>query len=263
MFGKVANVVSRSVAAHPLVWFFSLAYLGSWTAILWMLLLDGPDQLMAVFGMSPLVAALITQRVAQGNWRAFRVAGPWRRTLASTVVGIASVTLAFVILPAVLVVDVGRLNWSALGSVSLLFSTSPLAGPLPEEPAWRGFALPLLEAEYGATRGSLILGVLWATWHLPLFLVPGFSSASFLTFVLIVLGHSTLLAFATNLARFSVIPAIAMHWVFNNSSAVISSLLANVEPSRELPFELVMGLCGLVVALGVIVVTKGKLAYKH
>jgi hypothetical protein len=39
---------------------------------------------------------------------------------------------------------------------------------LGEELAWRGFALPRLLASYNALVASLILGVLWAAWHLPL-----------------------------------------------------------------------------------------------
>lgn len=40
-------------------------------------------------------------------------------------------------------------------------------GPLGEEPGWRGFALPQLEP-FGEWGSSLILGLLWAFWHLPI-----------------------------------------------------------------------------------------------
>lgn len=40
-------------------------------------------------------------------------------------------------------------------------------GPLGEEPGWRGFALPHLE-QFGEWGSSLILGLLWAFWHLPI-----------------------------------------------------------------------------------------------
>jgi uncharacterized protein len=43
-----------------------------------------------------------------------------------------------------------------------------LGGPLGEEPGWRGFALPRLQARFGPIIGSVLLGLLHAGWHLPL-----------------------------------------------------------------------------------------------
>lgn len=44
-----------------------------------------------------------------------------------------------------------------------------LAGPLQEEAGWRGTATPLSESRIGAPLASLITGVIWGLWHLPLF----------------------------------------------------------------------------------------------
>ena len=48
-----------------------------------------------------------------------------------------------------------------------------LAVVLGEEPGWRGFALPRLIERLGPNLGTFILGIAWAFWHLPLFVVPG------------------------------------------------------------------------------------------
>lgn len=62
-----------------------------------------------------------------------------------------------------------------VGLVPQLLWTLILGGPLEEELGWRGFAFPLLRASTNAVVSSLIIGILWGLWHLPLFLLPGTS----------------------------------------------------------------------------------------
>ena len=42
-----------------------------------------------------------------------------------------------------------------------------------EEFAWRGYALPRLQERFGITKATLILGIIWGVFHLPLFLMKG------------------------------------------------------------------------------------------
>ena len=46
-------------------------------------------------------------------------------------------------------------------------------GPLGEEIGWRGFFLPILLERLGPIAASLILGVVWFLWHLPLYIATG------------------------------------------------------------------------------------------
>jgi membrane protease YdiL (CAAX protease family) len=45
-------------------------------------------------------------------------------------------------------------------------------GPLAEELGWRGYALPRLEKSFPPLLGSMILGIIRAAWHVPMFWFP-------------------------------------------------------------------------------------------
>ncbi|MCA9346848.1 CPBP family intramembrane metalloprotease [Candidatus Saccharibacteria bacterium] len=71
-----------------------------------------------------------------------------------------------------------------------------------EESAWRGFALPRLQSRYTPLKASVILGTIWAIWHIPLFLITD-SFQSSIPYV----GF-----FVSTIAT-----SIAITWLFNNS----------------------------------------------
>ena len=49
--------------------------------------------------------------------------------------------------------------------------------PLPEEIGWRGYLLDRLQERWNALTASLVLGLVCWTWHLPLFVLPGYFDA--------------------------------------------------------------------------------------
>jgi uncharacterized protein len=92
-------------------------------------------------------------------------------------------------------------------------STFVLGGPLGEEPGWRGFALPRLQAACGPLGGGALLGVLWAFWHFPLFWSGVWTPPT-----------------VPNIVMFTVmitLLTIVMTWVFNNAggSLLITMLM--------------------------------------
>ena len=59
-----------------------------------------------------------------------------------------------------------------VGIVRFAMSTL-LFGPLPEELAWRGYALDRLQMRWNTLMSSLMLEGVWTVWHLPLFFIKG------------------------------------------------------------------------------------------
>jgi membrane protease YdiL (CAAX protease family) len=98
-----------------------------------------------------------------------------------------------------------------------------LFGPLPEEMGWRGYALDRLQARWSAPSSSLILGGMWALWHLPLFFIQGTYQhnlgfgvpPSWWTFALNIVFQSVLYTWIYDHTRRSTLSAILFHFMTN------------------------------------------------
>lgn len=104
-------------------------------------------------------------------------------------------------------------------------------GPLNEELGWRGYALDRLQLRWGALTSSLVLGLFWGLWHLPLFFMRGTTqnemgllSLRFWTFFVQVLALSVLFTWVYNNNRRSTLSAILMHFMTNSTITVIVAL---------------------------------------
>ncbi len=79
-----------------------------------------------------------------------------------------------------------RLETSTLLLVPPALVVGLFIGSLQEELGWRGYALPRLLDRWGGVRASLVIGVAWAFWHVPLYLLdPGGPDRAPLTLFLI------------------------------------------------------------------------------
>jgi membrane protease YdiL (CAAX protease family) len=93
------------------------------------------------------------------------------------------------------------------------FIQSLLLGPVGEEFGWRGLALPLLQRRFSPFWASLILGIVWAIWHAPAFLMSGTvqSAWSFGPFFVGLIAITVILTPLFNASRGSLAIAILYH----------------------------------------------------
>jgi len=87
-----------------------------------------------------------------------------------------------------------------------------------EEFGWRGLAMPLLQRKFPPFWAGLILGVIWATWHIPAFLLSGtaHSTWEFVPFFVGVIAISIILTPLFNTARGSILIAYLFHFQMMN-----------------------------------------------
>jgi hypothetical protein len=79
---------------------------------------------------------------------------------------------------------------------------------------------------------TLILAPLWAGWHLPLFQIRGWNTATPWQFLSILVGISFLFTAAANISKFNVVVAIVLHAFFDTSTG-LGNALKNGLPRRS------------------------------
>ena len=86
-----------------------------------------------------------------------------------------------------------------------------------EEIGWRGYIMPFLENKHGLIVGSLILGIIWTFWHLPLFFVPGNiqNNINFFCYLLLVIGLSYFLSWIISLSKNKLLSGLVAHGTVN------------------------------------------------
>ncbi|WP_254769130.1 CPBP family intramembrane glutamic endopeptidase [Salinilacihabitans rarus] len=271
--------VRERAVRRPIVAFFVLAYAISWLGFLPSVLgvdggLGGMNLLVAQFG--PALAALIVLRYTGGSvreWagRVVRWRVPlrwWAATLAIPVAVFGATGVGFALLgyeP-----DLSRLPDPLTTFLPTLVGLSLLAG-LGEEPGWRGFALPGLQERHGPLGATLLLGTVWAFWHLPVFFVDP-RSAHGITDPVVLFGLVSLTALGIVLYSFY------YTWIYNRTGSVLVMMLLhggfNAGTVHLIPFadEIVFGptyatlltvqvTVLLVGALALVALTGGRLGY--
>jgi membrane protease YdiL (CAAX protease family) len=258
---------------HPLISFFVLAYAISWTyVIVFLVAWPLPDTIVTNTPelLGPIVAGFVMTAVMSGKagvrqllrrFVLWRVGAIWYLL---ALVGIPALYFASIALVpgAVASFKAPSLGMALLYPV-LFLAVAILDGPLLEEPGWRGFALPRLQQRWGPLTGTVILGILWGTWHAPQYLTPTFSAANgglsvsgVIVFLVAAVAFSVIITWAFNHTRASLLLAILLHTSINFTQALTSDLFPSAAYNEVLPVS-VFGLTALVI----VVATRGRLGY--
>jgi membrane protease YdiL (CAAX protease family) len=172
----------NAVRRHPVVTMFVLVYALTW--VVWLPRAGGEDLGLLARGWTwaPAVAALAAAALTGGKrsvreWAVRLVR--WRVRWYWYVIVILG-PAAFSLLVASCYALIGGSFTEALPWLKAPVVLLPLfliiltvTDGYGEEPAWRGFALPRLLERHGTFLASLIVGILWALWHLPLLWTAG------------------------------------------------------------------------------------------
>jgi uncharacterized protein len=218
----------------------------------------GPWLILATFG--PLAGALAAGQLDGGGVRALlRRFGPLRQRWATWLLA------GYVLVPAAVVLaavfsggQIGKAvrEIALLAFVPLVGLFSIIGGPLGEEFGWRGVFLPWLLQRRTPLVSAVIVGVIWAVWHAPLWtlddFIPGLPAAVFIPLYIISLVAFSLVMTALALrSSGSIAVAMLAHGVFNSILLPFDALRDDgvLTASSAVPFTIATVLTAIVVAL--------------
>jgi len=135
----------------------------------------------------------------------------------------------------------GSLFWTVFGS---LFA---------EEMGWRGFAQPQLQPRYGALKASILIGVIWSTWHLWIVITPGGVSLvtpedAAATYIRLI-STAIVYAWMYNSTNGSLFVVMVAHMGHNLAGSVVQT------PPDASHFHFTLAMLYLAAAIGVVLLT--------
>ena len=275
---------------HPLFSYFFMAYAYSWIMTIPVILSEWGMLPASFFNIGfiikafagPFLAAIIMVRLTEGKEgmarfrrRFFQVRAGWQWYL-FILLGIPALwVVGILVQPGTLASFQGfprgslvyYLIFYLINFVIIFF----FGGPLAEEPGWRGFALPRIQQQFSPMRGALLLGVVWAFWHLPDFLTraqgggPGTGWGEFFTnlpiFVLLVVALNIVMTWVYNHTGGSIFIAILLHAAIN-TGGILPELFPTPGVSLMTMANIALLIAIAVPAVLIVILTKGKLGYK-
>jgi hypothetical protein len=249
---------------HQLISFFTLSYLIMFAVIFSFITLNPAQPLkpwslvwfFAIF--SPSISALVVSGIVGGmpevkrllrGFTRWNVGARWYFAAAFLFLGPLVIAFVYIALGNP---SPGPNPGENINSMLGIILFTLFSGPIAEEMGWRGFALPRLQSKHNALVSSLILGVIWTCWHIPLFFVTGATQMSipFPIYLVLVVTITVYLTWLFNNTRGSLIITILAHFLYN-MTGFLTGVLHLMPP---MVFYMTAGpLLGLVV-VGVVIV---------
>jgi len=268
--------MKATITKFPLISFFVMAFLFSWIAVTPLVLNPElpvePFQILGALAGPTLSAVIVTAVVDGRNGLRdfFKRYIQWRAGWVWWLIILFGVLLALNTFASfILGISVWTEFLKNIGLILITYLITLIAGvilgPLWEEPGWRGFALPRLQAQFGPIVGKIILGVLWALWHLPGFL-GGWMTRGLLPLIVSGIAFSIVATWIYNNTRGSILLMILFHSSSNAAISVGARVLPADLSSTMQAFVFsgwIPALTFTALALIVIIATRGQLSYRQ
>lgn len=285
VFNRKEGFMIRLVKKHPVISFFALSYLINWFGIAgniagiipplgeWPLVYENHQVAVmrirrTLLSWAPNFAAMIVVGLTEGRKGIQNLLKQFFRWK----VGLRwwLVTLILPVILAVLSIGAVKLSGGEMIGAEgkdfthiffLRFMFSLTTGSIGEEAGWRGFALVRLQKHMGALKASLLIGLVWAFWHTPMWVIRGLSYDYIFNFFLACIGLSIFYSWIYNQSQGSLLLVALAHNLTNALDRTLSRSYGAVVTENE--FLSWYAVWVVILAVILILTTKGQLGERQ
>ena len=218
------------VRRYPVAVFFILAYIIGF-GLSALILLTGSGIFGFIASSSSLWAALIVVGLTEGKEGLKKLFSGFKRWRCNPIWYIIALFVPFVFY--LVPIGISMLLGNPFLAPSLeywimflpMFLYMFIQAGLGEEIGWRGFATPKLSENNTVLVSSLIVGLVWAVWHIPLYFFPGFIqyetsvqfgfATSFIAYSIMVLAYAVIFTWVYNVSEGNLWIPVLMHTSIN------------------------------------------------
>jgi membrane protease YdiL (CAAX protease family) len=231
----------EKMSKHPIAWFYLLAFSISWLGWIPVAIgahgiapFDNPyfQFLLILPAVGPALAAVIVTQQTHGRTGVrdlLRALVQWRVGLVWYIVAVCGPVVLLIagqVMTKLLGFSVTGAGPGDLFPLAIsAFMMSLFSNPW-EEVGWRGFALPHLQKRYTALLATLIVGILWGLWHLPLFFWAAnpMSEYPFLPWFIGTVAGAFIYTWLYNSTKGSILLVALFHVALNTFGVVITGV---------------------------------------
>ena len=194
--------------------------------------------------------------------RLFRDRVKWHIALLSAGIPAAVFAVSAFVLRIVFDVPVGELIKTDIAAYPAMFLMNLLAGPMGEEPGWRGYHLIGSTKNRGILKGTFMTGLFWGLWHFPLWLMEGYSPTILIAYAAFFL--TAIISFNVTLSYIylkhkNLLYCIIMHQMFNFLGGLFNSGTDALPADKGMVVYLgICAVCYALVAVATVLINKDK-----
>ncbi len=255
--------------------FYLLAFTISWvvwgSAILWSSLEDWEPLIIIAGAYGPLLAAVVLPKLTGGAPYPFRRVASLRGRMRWVLFGGLFLPLVIAVAHVVLYrVSVDAVTLSSDPPWYFAVAAAPIniwllfwLGSAVEEFGWQGVAVPALTERVHPLVAAGLHGIVWGSWHLPLFFVGSWKGGGQSVAVLygITVALSPIMVWLTRSAAGGVMPAVLFHAATNHYTTLFTETddTGLFRPPLTQSFDAIKLIIYLAVALVIVLATGGQL----